>query len=210
LQGRFEENLAELDRVLAVDGKTPADMPKSFKFVYGEVEALAGNHAGAIRTLETVIDTTGPVCYQQLAFWQVGALHALAFSYMEEEAPEKGRSLLQSFDRELHDLRRNGLLHESSALFFFAQNSLLMGDTDLALERLEQAIAAGWRDYYVHLADPRWAILRDDPRHQALMAEVKADLDRQRAEIERIDAEEDFPALLDQVHAQQRASAEGR
>ena len=29
--------------MLAVDGKTPADMPKSFKFVYGEVEALAGN-----------------------------------------------------------------------------------------------------------------------------------------------------------------------
>jgi len=33
------------------------------------------------------------------------------------------------------------------------------------------------------------------------MAEVKADVDRQQAEVERIDAEVDFPALLDQVRA---------
>ena len=33
------------------------------------------------------------------------------------------------------------------------------------------------------------------------MAEVKADVDRQRAEVMRIDAEEDFPALLDKVRA---------
>ncbi|MGD8512013.1 MAG: tetratricopeptide repeat protein [Gammaproteobacteria bacterium] len=208
LQGRFEDNLAEIDRVLAADGKTPAEMPGSFRLVYGDTQALAGDHAGAIRTLETVIDTAGPVCYQQLASWQTGALHALVWAYMEEGAPEKGRSLLQSFDRELQDLRRRGLLHRSEDLFFFAQNSLLLGQQDLALERLEQAIAAGWRNYYVHLADPRWAALRDDPRHQALMARVKADLDRQRVEVEKIDAEEDFIARLDRAQAAARQSGE--
>jgi TolB-like protein/Tfp pilus assembly protein PilF len=201
VQGRFEENLAELERMLAADGRTPAEMPRSFRAIYGEAQALAGDHAGAIRTLETVIDATGPVCYQQMANWQAGALHALAWSYMEEGEPEKGRSLLLSLDRELHDLRRRGLLHQTRPLIFFATNSLLLGEEDLALERLEQAIAAGWRNYYFHLADPRWATLRDDPRHQALMAEVKADLDRQRAEVEKIDAEEDFPAKLDRVRA---------
>jgi hypothetical protein len=33
------------------------------------------------------------------------------------------------------------------------------------------------------------------------MARVKADVERQRAEVEAIDAREDFPALLDQVQA---------
>jgi hypothetical protein len=33
------------------------------------------------------------------------------------------------------------------------------------------------------------------------MAQVKADVDRQRAEVERIDAEEDFAAKFDQVQA---------
>jgi hypothetical protein len=37
------------------------------------------------------------------------------------------------------------------------------------------------------------------------MAEVKADLDRQRAEVERIDAEEDFPSKLDAALAARRA-----
>ena len=72
------------------------------------------------------------------------------------------------------------------------------------LDRLERALRAGWRQYYVMRHDPRWAALADNPRYRALMAEVKADVDRQRAEVERIDAEEDFPALLDQVRATQQ------
>ena len=40
------------------------------------------------------------------------------------------------------------------------------------------------------------------------MAEVKADVDRQHAEVERIDAEEDFPALLEEVRERQRQSGD--
>jgi hypothetical protein len=104
-------------------------------------------------------------------------------------------------DQQLAERQRLGLLHRSRDLYMFARNALLLGDRDLALARLEQAIAAGWRDYYVHIADPRWADLRQHPRYEALMAEVKADVDRQRSEVERIDARENFPALLDQARA---------
>jgi len=203
-QGEFEKALAEYDRGLAADGIDFAQTPYSYRLVYGDAQALAGDHAGAIRTLEAEIDTVGSVCYQQVADWQAGAFHALAWSYMEEGVPEKAISMLQSLDRNMHDLRREGLLHKSEALYFFAQNTLLLGDHDLALERLEQAIAAGWRDYYAHLADPRWAVLGDNPRHKAMMAEVKADLDRQRIEVERIDAEEDFVAKLDRARVERQ------
>ncbi len=107
--------------------------------------------------------------------------------------------ILEGLDRDLHERRREGLLHYSGDLYFFARNALLLGDHELALDRLELAIEAGWRDYYIHVPDPRWAPLRDDPRYQSLMAKVKADVDRQGAEIARIDAEEDFPALLDRI-----------
>ena len=40
------------------------------------------------------------------------------------------------------------------------------------------------------------------------MSEVKVDVDRQRAEVERIEANEDIPALLDRVRAGKKASAE--
>ena len=92
-----------------------------------------------------------------------------------------------------------GRLHESNDLYFFARNALLLGDHELALARLEEAVAAGWRDYYIHQPDPRWADMQDNPGYTALMARVKQDVDRQRAEVERIDAEKNFPALLDTV-----------
>ena len=67
-------------------------------------------------------------------------------------------------------------MHKSDILFFFALNTMLMGDHDLALDRFEMAVAAGWRDYYIHHHDPRWAAFKDNPRYQALMGEVKADV----------------------------------
>ncbi|PLX56085.1 MAG: hypothetical protein C0629_09230 [Chromatiales bacterium] len=82
-----------------------------------------------------------------------------------------------------------------------AQNALLLGDRKLALERFGAAVDAGWREYYFYTEDPRLDDLRDDPRFNALMAEVKADVDRQRAEVEERDAERDFIAELDAARA---------
>jgi hypothetical protein len=40
-----------------------------------------------------------------------------------------------------------------------------------------------------------------------MMAEVKADVDRQRLEVEKLDAEEDLPALVDEARARRAAAA---
>jgi hypothetical protein len=74
----------------------------------------------------------------------------------------------------------------------------------LGRDVLERAIKAGWRDYYVRRNDPYWAALENEPRYRALMATVKADIDRQRAEVERIDATDDFKAKLDAAMATRR------
>ena len=55
-------------------------------------------------------------------------------------------------------------------------------------------------------SDPYWAALESDPRYRALMATVKADIDRQRAEVERIDATDGFKAKLDAALAARRGS----
>ena len=59
----------------------------------------------------------------------------------------------------------------------------------------------GWR-----LRDSRWAALADNPRFTVLIERVKADVDHQRMQVERVDAVEDFPALLDQVRTARRES----
>ena len=200
-RGRYREAQDGWDRMLAADGKTVAEMPRMFVLLYGDQQALAGDFGGAIATLESLIGPPRPFAYNEFHWAEKSALHSLAWSYQQTGIAEKGRSMLESLERQLGDIHRRGRLHESSDLYFYARNALLKGDHDLALERLERAVEAGWREYYIHHHDPRWALLTDHPRYQALMAEVKADVDRQRAVVEQIDAEEDFAAKLDQVQA---------
>jgi hypothetical protein len=57
------------------------------------------------------------------------------------------------------------------------------------------------------LRDPRWEALREHPRFRAVMAANKADIDRQRAILEAIEAEDDFESSFDAAMA---AAAEGR
>jgi hypothetical protein len=85
---------------------------------------------------------------------------------------------------------------------------LLQGDRDRALELLEQAVTAGWREYYIRQHDPYWAALENDPRYRALMARVKADVDRQAVEIARLDAAEDLVAKVDAAVAKRRSREE--
>lgn len=86
---------------------------------------------------------------------------------------------------------------------------LLRGNIEPALDGLELAIEAGWRGYYVKERDPYWASGAKDPRYRALMAKVKADVDRQRAEVQRVDPGEAFLAQLDAAIAATGENADG-
>jgi TolB-like protein/Tfp pilus assembly protein PilF len=205
-RGRYQEALDEWDKALDGMGKTLADLPRTFTLMYGQLQALAGAFESAIDTLQPLLGPPRPFNYNDLHWAETPALHALAWSYQQTGFSEKGRAMLQSLEGQLGENERLGLLHESHDLFFFARNALLLGDHELALQRLQQAVTAGWRDCYVEDSDPRWAELSANPAYQALMADVRADVDRQRAEVEHIDAEEDFAANLDRARAARQAS----
>ena len=79
---------------------------------------------------------------------------------------------------------------KSAHQFAAARNAVMMGDAELALRRLENAVAAGWRDYNIERRDPRWSSLANDERYQAIMEGVAADVDRQREIVLKIDARE--------------------
>lgn len=189
-QGRYEEMAAALPA-------TPAHTAPDYVSSYGTMQALAGDHREAIQTLEPVVDPDAPNGFQVMDF--ADAHHALAWAYMETGATDRAQKLLQQLDRRFQELQTEGWLHLSSDLGLFAQNALLAGDEDLALDRLRQAIDAGWRDYYSVRHDPRWQSLSDNPRFKTLLETVKVDIDAQRARIEQIDAGDDFVARLDKV-----------
>ena len=134
--------------------------------------------------------------------------HCLAWSYLELGEREMALPILEYVEREIHQLIDGSTLPQSGWVYLLAMNAVLMGDDDLAIQRLGQAVDAGWRGYYVHINDPRWSSLAGDPRFQRLMNEVKADVDRQAEEVDRIDAEENFPAILDAVPADRGVSGQ--
>jgi TolB-like protein/tetratricopeptide (TPR) repeat protein len=77
--------------------------------------------------------------------------------------------------------------HPPSAWFFSAQVAALQGDTDRALDALDQALAASWQGEHLSpdLSDyPALASLSEEPRFRAARDRLRRDLSRERAEVD--------------------------
>ncbi len=62
----------------------------------------------------------------------------------------------------------------------------------------------GWRNYFFVLNDLRCRETLKSPEFKSLMSWVKADIDRQRARVEAIDAKEDFRAYVESQEASEQ------
>jgi serine/threonine protein kinase/tetratricopeptide (TPR) repeat protein len=204
-QGRFEEAVALINATLEEHELEIAGLPMAFKLNFGTLQALSGSYEDAIRTLEPLTDSGKPLRLLGGAAYELNALQALAWAYREAGNPKAAATILDNLESGFLQEQAAGRLHSSHMRYRFALNALLAGSFDLALERLQRATEAGWRDYYMAHNDPRWRTVAGDARYLALMAAVKADVDAQRAEVERQDAEYDFAARLDSAVANRAA-----
>lgn len=191
LQGRFEElGEARQATLESTDTKLPAAMATRH---YGILQALAGDYRDAVHTLSPQLDIDAPSSDEE----DTNARHALAWAYLHTDAKDSAHRILGELERGYRERQAQGWLHLSVDLAMFAQNAVIAGDADLAIDRLTQAVNAGWRDYYSVDNDPRWKSLVDDARFQQLMSTVKADIDIQRVRLEQIEARDDTVARLD-------------
>jgi TolB-like protein/Tfp pilus assembly protein PilF len=165
-------------------------------YFYAEFQAQAGRFSGAIQTMESLV---GDASHAPADETETAGYQALAWAYLESDRRVEALRILEPIDQAYAALDHSGLLHGSTDLFLYAQNALLLGNVDAALDRLERAIDAGWRRYFIKHHDPRWKALENNPRYVALMEPVIADLERQRAEVERIDANGDFSERFENV-----------
>ena len=194
-QGRHGEALQRFRAALAANKIDIAGEEGYMQLWYGALLARAGEYAAAIGQLEPLVDQAKPS--QSELDPQLDGPHALAWSYLRTGATAKATALLSILWQQCQLEAADAVPRDSAFLHYCAETALLSGDVDEALAWLERAVAAGWRDYYLRQNDPYWAVLKDDPRFRAQMEIVRKDIDRQRAEVERIDAAEDFVAKLD-------------
>ena len=177
-------------------GLTIADLDPFAKAIAGGHFARGGDYAAAIEALEPIVDVDSPYNGPIPDLFSPPA-HSLAWSYLHTGADARAARLLAAASRECSTARAEGQVPGSGRLQLCAEVELLRGNIEPALDGLEQAIQAGWRDYYVQEHDPYWASVASHPRYRALIAKVKADVDRQRAEVQRAETNEIFLAKLD-------------
>jgi len=195
-KGDYQEAVDQMREAMAANDIAPEALAPELRQFYGINLALAGDSAAAIDTLAKVLPDAGE--WKEVdGVYTVDAYQALAWSYRHAGMPEASRELLETLKNMCEQYSDSVAMIKSSDYYLVARNYALMGNTDLALDQLEKAVAAGWSEYNIQRHDPRWAALADDTRYQAIMAGVKADVDRQRDAVARIDAGEGFSALHD-------------
>ena len=205
-QGRQGDAVRAFREALAANEIDISDEPDWIQTWYGALLARAGEHAAAIAQLERVVDPAGELPSQDGTEPQHDGPHALAWSYLRTGATAKATALLSGLWQQCLIEKAEGRGRNGEFLHYCAETALLSGDVDEALAWLERAVAAGWREYYLRLNDPYWAAVEDNPRFRAQMELVRKDIDRQRAEIARIDADEDFVAKVDAAMAAREAT----
>lgn len=186
-QGRYRDILELWDGLRDASGISISDQHEHWVGYYGEMQALAGDIQGAIRTLESVVT----VDTESDFIWGDPRL-ALAYAYIEAGAPGKARPLIDRLVHEWGQQKTEGLLHFSIGLVAFALVNSVAGNQDQAMTLLEEAYAVGWRGHYSLAFDPRWDPLRDQPRFRQMLSAVRIDVDAQRAEIEDASTRENF------------------
>lgn len=206
MQGDYPEALRRFRARLTELSLQPQDVPSGVPW-YGVLLARAGEHAAAIELLGPMVPPDGGprVLFGENAF---SLPHALAWAYLQAGRQDQAMQLLAKLEQGCRDDDASGR-STSEEIHHCAETALLRGDRDVALQRLERAVDAGWRDHYLQMNDPYWAPLRDEPRYRELMARVKADVDRQAAEIARRYPDADFIPKLDAAMAQRPPGAGG-
>jgi TolB-like protein len=207
-RGDLNQARQRLEQGMKASGIKIADQGPVVRIWYGSLLARSGHHTAAIKVLEPLaVGAATPESMSIFVAPQLDGWHALIWSYQRTGNEAKAARHLS----ELHGQCRSRVddpqhLAPSDLLHYCAETALMAGDAERALALLERAIKAGWRDYYLRSNDPYWSSLENDPRYRALMATVKADVDRQRAEVQRIDATDGFMARLDAALAARRDS----
>jgi TolB-like protein len=196
VRGQTDIAVRRLRDALDELGLTLSDLTSEERIIAGTHFARGGDYAAAIEVLEPVVDIESPGSSVMPGGLSHGG-HALAWAYLRTGAAAKAARLLAAEARECSSALAAGRPRESWDLYRCAETELLRGNIEPALAIFEQAIDAGWRDYYLRERDPYWASVAKDRRYRALMEKVKADVDRQRAEVQRIDASDGFLAKLD-------------
>ena len=182
VRGEHEKALALTKSLLDEHGYVFEELPPDDQAWILQTQALGGDNEGAIERFESLGDGEPRAWLENLHGLNLASvLNAMGFAYAQLGNRETAQAVLST-----ETVRLAHFKPYAAPVFLvpMAQNAALLGDDDLAYERLSQAVEKGWADYYRAVNDPRWGDVLSQPRFVKLLERVQADLEEQRAEVE--------------------------
>ncbi len=104
---------------------------------------------------------------------------SMAHLYLKVDDADTAAALLEK-SRQAFTLQLEDKYTAGGAYYSLASISAIEGETDEALNLLEKAIASGWTGHSFAPRNPNLESLWEEPRFQALITGVKAEMDRLR------------------------------
>ena len=182
VNGEHEQALALTESLLDEHGYVFEELGPDDQAWILQTQALGGDYEGAIERFESVGngDTLGWVETVSAIILAPDLLNAMGFAYAQMGDEQKAQEVLS-----IETTRVTHFKPYAAPIFLapMALNAVLLGDDDLAYERLSQAVEKGWADYYRAINDPRWGDVLSQPRFVELLQNVHVDLEEQRARV---------------------------
>jgi tetratricopeptide (TPR) repeat protein len=178
-QGKFDEARAHAQRALST-----VPSPSITRVNAGETEFFAGRSDQAKVEFERAME--GRVEEAHPWFGSRVLIH-LAGAYLDLGEVDKATEMLARAEKivkkRLEDGDETGLARE-----YMARICALRSNGEDMYTWLREAISAGWRTYFLAVANPVYGKFARDARFVRMMDEVKADLERMRQTVKQEDA----------------------
>jgi len=186
--------------------KNPIDVSRLSEFAAEIISALyimTDDTDPGIALMEQIIETREPVSNATGASaTAVDFMQLLAYTYRQVGRNEDADRLLAKGRNNLDLIKK---LHNAASPHYLEVLTLqyvLSGETESAVRTFEQAVDTGWRNYNFTRHDARWREFFELPAVSSQLAFVRADMERQREQIEALDAQSNFREIVEQNLAQ--------
>ena len=178
--GRLEEaeRIVREQYAEGVEG-LPDKFQRVYHFQSGLIELVRGNLSRARAELELSIDPDDSGVFDG---YQIFAISMSAWLNERLGDNELAKSRLAEAERAIKRARINGV---DSANIYYTEASLfsMRGNTDGAVESLQQAYERGWRHHWLLELDPCLDLLRSHPDFLEFKRQVEEDISRARGEV---------------------------
>jgi tetratricopeptide (TPR) repeat protein len=188
---------AEIDKLRTALGPDIDGLQGFAAVQYASANIFVANFDVGIDVFEKAFDFESLSIVDDIRWiWALEYSHSLAYAYQQVGRDDEANVLLTRLHERLNVYVIENNYDFGPVYHLLAQNFGLRGDFDAAADALEAAIKVGWLRYIWVMNDPTWAQTIADPRIARMLADVKVELERQRAVVEQADAEHDFRAEL--------------